>query len=174
MTSYSNSDGTGTVRNELQYEVNDFSQVTTSYQSHEGAVNTSTSPKVQYTYDTTTSTSVFSRQHRLEKVTYPDGMVVFNDYDTANADYPSNRLSRVRKLRETNSTGTELAIYDYNGKRRLALVDLPEPDVKRDRFQGTTGTYAGLDRFGRVKDQYWDGYGSTADVDRKKNGHGLS
>jgi len=40
ITSTANSDGTGTVRNEIQYEYNDFDQVAKSYQSHEGAVNT--------------------------------------------------------------------------------------------------------------------------------------
>jgi hypothetical protein len=35
----------------------------------------------------------------------------------------------------------------------------------------TTGTYAGFDRFGRVKDQYWEGYGTTDDVDRFQYGH---
>lgn len=115
VTSTANSDGTGTVRNEVQYEYNDLSQVTKSYQSHEGAVNTGTSLKVQYTYDATAVSSVFTRQHRLESVTYPNGRVVFYDYDSSNADYPSSRLSRVRNIRQTNSTGTILAQYDYNG-----------------------------------------------------------
>ena len=48
---------------------------------------------------------------------------------------------------------------------------MQEPDVKLNLFQGTAGTYAGRDRFGRVKDQFWDGYNSTADVDWIKYGH---
>ncbi|GAG21198.1 unnamed protein product [marine sediment metagenome] len=59
---------------------------------------------MQYAYDATVSSNVFSRQHRAESVTYPDGRVIFFDYDTANADYPSNRLSWVRKLREINGS----------------------------------------------------------------------
>ncbi|MGQ0633718.1 MAG: RHS repeat-associated core domain-containing protein [Planctomycetaceae bacterium] len=35
-------------------------------------------------------------------------------------------------------------------------------------FRDSTSTYAGLDRFARTVDQYWDGYGSTSDVDRFK------
>ena len=50
----------------------------------------------------------------------------------------------------------------------MELVDLPEPDLQLDYFHGTSGTYAGYDRFGRIKDQYWKGYGSTSDVDRFK------
>jgi hypothetical protein len=168
ITSTANSDGTGTVRNEIQYEYNDFSQVTKSYQSHEGAVNTSTTPKVQYAYDASLSGSSFNRQHRLESVTYPNGRVIYYDYDASNVTYPSNFMPRVRRIRETNSSGTILAQYDYNGVGRLAIADLQEPDVKLNYHQGTASTYAGYDRFGRVKDQFWDGYGTTADVDRFK------
>ena len=35
------------------------------------------------------------------------------------------------------------------------------PQVKLDYYQGSSGTYAGLDRFGRVKDQYWEDYSGT-------------
>jgi len=86
----------------------------------------------------------------------------------------------VRNLRDTNVSGTILAQYSYSGgtgglsasgSGRLAIADLQEPDIKLDYFQGTASTYAGLDRFGRVKDQFWDGYNSTADVDRIKYGH---
>lgn len=171
LSSYANSDGTGTVRNEVQYEYNDLGQTTTSYQSHEGAVNTGTTPKVQYSYDTTVNGSTFSRFHRLESVTYPNGRTVFYDYDSSNSEYPANRLSRIDKIRETDSSGTILAEYDYSGLEHLVVADLPEPDIKLDYFQGTSGTYAGLDRFGRIKEQYWKGYGSTSDVDRFKYAH---
>jgi hypothetical protein len=60
-----------------------------------------------------------------------------------------------------------MAVYDYNGAAsRLAMATYPQPSFKLDHFEGTSGTYAGLDRFGRVIDQYWKGSGSTADVDR--------
>ena len=61
LTSTANSDGTGTVRNEIQYDFNDFDQIATHYQSHNGQVNTSTSPKMQNTYDATAVSNVFSR-----------------------------------------------------------------------------------------------------------------
>jgi YD repeat-containing protein len=62
--------------------------------------------------------------------------------------------------------GTILSDYSYTGGGRPAIVDLPEPKVKLDYFQGTSGTYAGWDRFGRTRQQYWSGYGGTANVDR--------
>ena len=51
------------------------------------------------------------------------------------------------------------------------MVRRPEPDIKLDLFGGTSGTYAGLDRFDRVIDQRWFDYGSSADVDRFKYGY---
>jgi YD repeat-containing protein len=62
--------------------------------------------------------------------------------------------------------GTILSDYSYTGGGRPAIIDLPEPKVKLDYFQGTSGTYAGWDRFGRTRQQYWSGYGGTANVDR--------
>jgi len=49
------------------------------------------------------------------------------------------------------------------------VADLKVPDVKLDYHQQEETDekdYDGLDRFGRIKDQYWVGYGSTSDVDR--------
>jgi hypothetical protein len=170
VTSTSGAGGTGTVVNDVQFAYNDFGQVTTTYQSHSGAVNPSTTPNVQYTYDTTTSSSVFSAQHRPQTIVYPNGRTVYYDYGTSGSAY--DVLSKVRTIRDTGASGTALATYDYNGAgSRLALVTLPEPSLKLDLFQGTSGTYAGLDRFGRVVDQYWKGYGSTSDADRIHYGY---
>ncbi|MEZ6049211.1 MAG: RHS repeat-associated core domain-containing protein [Planctomycetaceae bacterium] len=167
LTSYANSDGTGTVRNEIQYTYNDLSQVVRMYQSHEGAVNTSTSLYVENGYDATVGGVVFERDHRQDTLTYPDGRVIFYDYNTSvnNLGF-HNQFSHIQKLRETNSSGTELVEYEYLGNGQVVTLDLYEPDVELDYFQGTSGTYAGLDRFGRAKDQYWKGYNSTSDVDQ--------
>ncbi|QDU44544.1 tRNA3(Ser)-specific nuclease WapA precursor [Symmachiella dynata] len=174
LTSYANSDATGTVRNEVQLSYNDLRQLTDIHQSHEGAVSTPATPKVQYDYDSTTDGTSYSRQHRKESVTYPAGTAIFFDYDTANADYPSNRLSRIYNLREANSSGTVLAQYSLSATEHLSVVDYPVIDVKLDYSQGTSGTYEGMDRFGRVKDHYWEGYNSTADVDRFHYGYDYS
>ncbi len=42
--------GSGSVVNEVTFVFNDFAQLANEYQSHSGAVTTSTSPKVQYGY----------------------------------------------------------------------------------------------------------------------------
>jgi RHS repeat-associated protein len=169
-TSYANTGGTGTIRNELQYAYDGLMNVTQIYQSHEGAVNTSSTPKVSFGYDATLSGGgsgdVYQYGYRRNQVTYPDGRVVFYDFDTANAGDLFSRMSKVRRIRETNVSGTILSEYSYTGVGRPAIVDMPQPKVKLDHFQGTSGTYAGWDRFGRTRQQYWSGYGGTANVDR--------
>ncbi len=170
VTSYSGTAGSGTLVNDVQFAYNDLSQITTTYQSYSGAVNTSTTPKVQYTYDATATSSVFSAQHRQQTTVYPSGRTVYYDYGTSGAAY--DRLSQVRTIYDTNSSGTALATYDYNGAgSRTALATLPQPSLKLDKFLGTSGTYAGRDRFGRTVDQYWKGFGSTSDADRVHYGY---
>jgi RHS repeat-associated protein len=169
ITSYDANTGSGTVLNEVQLAYNDMGQVATSYQSHQGVVNTGTSPNVQYSYDTTVSGNVFSRQHRLQQITHPNGRTAVYDYDTTNIDRVNNRLSLPRSLW---SGGTQRVVYDHSGAGRLAIVDYVVPDVKLDYYQAGSGTtYNGLDRFARVKDQFWDAYQTTADVSRVQHGY---
>ena len=106
---------------------------------------------------------------RVQNVTYPANKVIYYDYGADGAI--DDRLQRVAAIYETDAGETQLSGYDYNSVGRLAIADLPVPKVKFDYYQGTSGTYAGLDRFGRVKDQYWKGYGGTSDVDRFRYGH---
>jgi hypothetical protein len=37
----------------------------------------------------------------------------------------------------------------------IIRIDYPEPSVRLDLWGGTSGTFAGIDRFGRVTDQRW-------------------
>jgi RHS repeat-associated protein len=174
ITSYASTGGTGTVVNDIQYAFyNDMSKIATSYQSHSGAVNTSTTLNVQYTYDTTTSGSVYSNQLRLQTDVHPNGRTIYYDYGSSSGSTAAyNATSTVREIWDASPSGTGLAVYDYNGAgSRLAMSAYPQPSFKLDHFEGTSGTYAGLDRFGRVVDQYWKGSGGTADVDRIHYAH---
>lgn len=168
ITSYASTGGTGTVVNDLQYAYNDFGQPATVYQSHSGAVNTSSTLNVQYTYDTTTTSSIYSNQLRLQTEVHPNSRSIYYDYGSSGSTTAAyNATSTVREIWDGSPSGTGLAIYDYNGAgSRLAVAAYPQPTFKLDHFEGTTGTYAGLDRFARVVDQYWKGTGSTSDVDR--------
>jgi RHS repeat-associated protein len=166
VTSYDNATvGSGSVVNEVQFAFNDFGQVTTDYQAHGGAVNTPTSPKVQYAYANGASNHV-----RREKVTYPNGRILRYEYNSG-AD---SNLSRVSFLADdsSGSVGTHLAEYTYLGLSNVAKVDYTEPDLRFDlAFGSGDNPYDGLDRFDRVVDLLWRDYGASADAVRIKHGH---
>jgi len=187
ITSYDNATvGSGSVVNEVQFAYNDFGQVTHDYQAHGGAVNTSTTPKVQYGYASGSSNTI-----RPTTITYPDGRVVTYDYGTSGGK--DDALSRIASIVDDDAGSTHLADYSYLGlgpARGLlptvnspftlgaVEVDYTEPDI-RYTLVGTVGgndpdtgdIYRGFDRFSRVKDCYWYDYGGSTDVDRIKYGY---
>ena len=172
VTSYDNATvGSGSVVNEIQIDYNDFGQLITDYQSHSGAVNTSTTPKVQYSFANGSDNTI-----RLTTLTYPDGRVLTYNYGTS--DEIDDALSRVAALVDDDMSSTHLADYSYLGLRNFVEVDYTEPDVEYTLI-GTAGgndpdtgdIYRGLDRFGRIKDSYWYDYGSSSDVDRIQYGY---
>ena len=64
----SSAPGAGTILNQVQLAYDGFSQLLNDFQSHAGAVDTSTTPNVGYTYaDGSDNTA------RLESITYPNG-----------------------------------------------------------------------------------------------------
>lgn len=65
ITSYSDVAGVTPV-NEVQNAYNSFGQLTLQYQEHAGAVNTSTTPKVQYAYADGAANTI-----RPTSMTYP-------------------------------------------------------------------------------------------------------
>ena len=123
---------------------------------------------MQYTYDTTTTSSIYSNQLRLQTDVHPNSRAIYSDYGSSGSSTAAyNATSTVREIWDGSPSGTGLAVYDYNGAGEPAgHRDLPQPSFKLDHFEGTSGTYAGLDRFGRIVDQYWAGFGGTSDVDR--------
>jgi hypothetical protein len=50
----------------------------------------------------------------------------------------------------------------------IIRIDYAEPSVRLDLFGGTSGTFAGTDRFGRVIDQRWqnDTASTPTDIER--------
>jgi RHS repeat-associated protein len=152
--SNSAADGTGTVENEIKYTYHStLGYLEKSEQSHQGAVSGSLA--VQYAHDdSATASHIFTNGLRLETVTYPKtSRVIYFGYGAA--DSLDDRLSREQEIRETNSSGTQLTAYSYNGTSRLVVSDYPQPDVKLDLAGSTAGTYAGFDRFGRTVSQKW-------------------
>ncbi len=169
LTSYDNATvGSGSIVNEVQYAYNTFSQLVTEYQSHSGAVNTSTSPKVQYAYSDGSANHV-----RRTSLTYPSTKVVTYDYGTSNGG--DDLLSRVAALKESTTTLVE---YSYLGLSTFVRANYSsQPGVELTYIkQGSEGTgdagdqYTGLDRFGRVYDQRWLVTSSGTAVDRFQYG----
>ena len=163
--------GSGSVVNEVQFAYSNFAQVTHDYQAHAGTVNTSTTPKVQYGYANGSANTV-----RPTTLTYPDGRVLTYSYGSANST--PDALSRIAGIVDDDGGSTHLANYSYLGLGTFVEVDYTEPDVEYT-LVGTAGgndpdtgdIYRGFDRFGRVKDSYWYNYGSSTDVDRIKYGY---
>ena len=175
LTCYDNADAhsnpPSAVVNQVQFTYNDFGQLTTDYQAHSGAVNTSTTPKVQYGYANGSANTI-----RPTTLTYPNGRVL--TYDYGSTDSMADALSRIESIVDDDVSSTHLADYSYLGLSTFVQTDYTEPDVEYT-LVGTAGgndpdtgdIYRGLDRFGRIKDSYWYGYGSSADVDRIKYGY---
>ena len=163
ISSYSNATvGSGSVVNEVTMDYNEFSQLIAEAQAHSGAV--SSSPTVEYDYASGGSSS---NQIRLTSITYPGGRQI--DYDYGTPDAKDDRLSRVNAIKDG---GTALAAYTYLGAGTVIQIIYAEPGVQLDLWGGTTGTFTGIDDFGRVKDQRWvTTGGSPADKDRYKYGY---
>ena len=158
VTSYDDvSTGSPTAVNQIEYTYGTHGRITEAELEHDGAVDGSTL-SVQYAYDTSATSSIYSDGLRPESVTYPGSRVTYLDYGAA--DGYNDRLGRVYRLRDTGSSGTILSAYSHNGTGRLVYLDYPGPNIQLDYYQGTAGTYAGFDRFGAIYDQYWKAYTS--------------
>jgi len=187
VTSYDNATvGSGSIVNDTKFAYNGFGQLTADYQSHSGAVNSGSSPKVQYAYASGSANTI-----RPTTVTYPNGRVVTYGYDSSNS--MADALSRVAAVIDDDGGATHLADYSYLGSgspsprwgegrgEGIVETDYTQPDV-RYTLVGTAGgddpdtgdIYRGLDRFGRVKDSYWYNYGTSTDADRIKYGYDRS
>ena len=142
----------GSIVNQVQRGYNGLGQLTTEYQSHSGAVNTSTTPKVQYAY---TEMASGANHSRITSMTYPNGKVLTYNYSTGLND----GISRLSSL--SDSSGS-LETYDYLGLSTVVRRGHSQPGVDLTYIKltgeanGDAGDqYIGLDRFGRVVDQRW-------------------
>lgn len=152
-TSYDAVSG-GNVVNQVQWVYNGLGQLVTEYQAHNGAVNTATTPKVQYAY---AEMAEGANHSRLVSMTYPNGRVLSYNYASGLDD----RISRLSSL--SDSSGT-LETYTYLGLNTVVQRAQPEPGIEltylkqgNESAEASDGgdQYTGLDRFGRVVDQRW-------------------
>jgi YD repeat-containing protein len=164
----------GSVVNEVQREFNGLGQITTEYQEHSGAVNTSTSPKVEDAYSEMASGANHSR---LKSMTYPNGRVLHYVYSSG-IDSDISRLSYMADDNGSGGVATHLEEYSYLGLGTIVRAARPEPGteltyIKRSgEGDGDAGDkYIGLDRFSRVVDQRWMTTSSGTALDRFQYGY---
>lgn len=161
-TSYADVDGT-TIVNQVLRQFNGLGQLIAEYQSHSEAVDTSTTPSVQYVYSEMAGGANHSR---LVSMVYPNGREL--DYNYASGlDDSISRLSSI-----SDNSGT-LEAYSYLGLGTVVRRAHPEPGIDQTfiklsgELNGDAGDrYIGLDRFGRVVDQRWVNSVTAVQTDR--------
>jgi RHS repeat-associated protein len=166
VTSYNAATG-GSIVNQMENVYNGLGQLTGQYQSHSGAVNTSTTPEVQYAY---TEMSSGQNNNRLTSITYPSGYVVYYNY-------ASGLDSNISRLTSISDASGVLESYKYLGLATVVERDHPQTDVNLTYISQTGATgdagdqYTGLDRFGRVVDQNWYDTATDTSTDNIEYGY---
>jgi RHS repeat-associated protein len=166
-TSFDSATG-GNIVNQMQQLYNGLNQLITEYQSSSGAVNTSTTPKVQYAYSQMAGGANHSRPITI---TYPNGRVLNYNYNTG-LDDSISRLSSI------SDSGVTLESYSYLALGTAVRRSHPQPGVdftyvkQTGESNGDAGDqYTGLDRFGRVVDQRWIVTATGTATDRFQYGY---
>lgn len=161
-TSYDSATG-GSIVNQVLRTFNGLGQLTKEYRSTAGAVNTSTTPNVQYAY---TEISGGQNNSRLTSITYPSGYVLSYNYGSSAS--LNDRISRLASLSDNSGT---LEGYTYLGLGTVVERDHAESGVNLTYISQTSSTgdagdkYTGLDRFGRVVEQNWYNTSTTSSVE---------
>ena len=175
-SSYSGTSGTGTLLNQVEENYNGYGQLIEEWQSHSGAVNTNSSPQVQYNYTYGTNANTGATYSRLTSIVYPNGRQLDLVY-TGNFGVDAN-ISRVSGLSDDSGTGVgNIESYTYLGLGTIVQRNRPNNvNLTLARLNVNEGTgdggdeYIGLDRFGRVVDQRWTNNSGTA-ADRFQYGY---
>ncbi len=143
----------GNVVNQVQREFSGLAQLTKEFQSVSGAVNTGTTPNVQYAYSFAPSGS--TNHSRLTTLTYPNGRALTYNYATGLGE-------NISRLTSITDGGTTLESYEYLGtsivvKRGHAQSGVDLTYIKQTgESDGAAGDkYTGHDFAGRVIDQRW-------------------
>jgi RHS repeat-associated protein len=151
-TSWNYVRGNPNIVNQVEDLYNGLGQLITEYQSHSGAVNTSTTPSVQYAYSFVT-TSGGPNHSRLVSMTYPNGRVLNYNYNSGVDD----RISRLSSISDSSAT---LEAYSYLGLNTVVTRSHPQTGINQTYVipggnPDGGDQYTGLDRFGRVVEERW-------------------
>ena len=153
-TSYSDAAATTTV-NQVRDVYNGLQQIVGQYQEHFGAVNTSTTPQVQYGYSSIASGS------NLVSMTYPNGRILHYGYDNNALDTAIGRVDYLADDNGSGSAGSHLADFSYLGLSSI----LGQADGN-----GVTLTET-LDSLGRIADMNWLNTATSTSTDHFQYGY---
>jgi RHS repeat-associated protein len=163
-TSYNSATATDPVNNQVnqvQRTFNGLGQLITEAQIHG---NSQVTPvNVQYTYSFVL-TAGGPNHSRLTSIIYPSSRTVNYNYASGLDD----SISRVTSLQD-NGAPLPLEVYSYLGLNTVVKRAHPEPGVDLSYINAPGGSsdggdqYTGLDRFGRILDQYWAQAGTATD-----------
>ncbi|MCG8511229.1 MAG: hypothetical protein MI741_18580, partial [Rhodospirillales bacterium] len=180
VTSYSDAAAT-TAINEVAYVYHDHGALKKVRMDHDSVVDNNTNidtREIEYVYNETASGGEFTHGLRHSYTIYPNGRQVHTTYGTANG--VDDLISRARGLADestvtANTPGNDVVTYDYLGSGRLAVKDLPTPDLKLSYVASAgaaSGGYTGYDRYGRLDTQHWVDEGPDPDIDLFKIAYG--
>lgn len=157
----SSKDAAGTVLNQIKHVYGQWGQVIRTYQEHDGAVNTGSTPYIKYTYSDGASGGE-AKYVRLTQVDYPTSngtsigtfKYVFSTSTVGSAaDYLAN-------IQDGNSN--ILAQYQYLGEKLERQILHPQVNGGLMLNFGTQGGgYGNWDRFYRVKRTQWQNSANT-------------
>jgi RHS repeat-associated protein len=153
-TSYSDAAGT-TVVNQDQEAYNGFGQLTGEYQSVSGAVNTSSTPEVQYVYSSVATGSLPT------EMIYPNGRILHYGYDNNALDAALGRVDYLADDNGSGSAGSHLADYSYLGVSTI----LGQADGNGVMLTTT------LDNLGRVAGMNWVNTSTSSSTDHLAYGY---
>jgi RHS repeat-associated protein len=160
-TSYADAVGT-TLVNQVQRSFNAFGQLTAETQIHPAGQQGT----VQYTYSNMLDGQGHYANHsRPTGMVYPNGRTVTDSYGTAGG--LDDSISRLDALIDQGGAGPTLEALTYLGLNTVVQRAHPEANLTLSYINAPGGStdggdqYTGLDRFGRVVDQYWS-VGATA------------
>ena len=127
----------GAVLNQVGRVFNGFGQLTIEWQSHLGAIDLASTPKVSYGYSLTGG----GNHSRITSLTHPDGYVVGYGYDSG-IDAASSRLSRLTQ----GAGGPTLESYRYLGAGQVVERARPEVGITLSMISQNGGTGDGGDQ----------------------------
>jgi RHS repeat-associated protein len=166
----------GNIVNQVLRQFNGLGQLTAEFQAHGVAVNTSTTPSVQYSYSFNPAQGG-ANHSRLTSMTDPT--VIAGSTGILTYNYASgldDRISRLTSL--SNNGGVTLESYKYLGLGMVVERDhplTPQISVNLTYIGASNGPagdkYVGLDAFGRVVDQNWFNTSTQQSTDRFKYGY---